>query len=184
MNRMTRGVVLVAIGAVIGALVLASTVDESGPSSSQATTTEATTTTATNGNGPATTNGAQDTSQTTSSTPSIPVTDPPVLDPAVVRVQVFNATGVSGAATRITNDLTREGYLSLPAGNAPEAYQDRSQSYVYYTQGYLGNARAITIELELSQSSLRPIPPDFVIQTASADIAVVIGNDSLSTRGQ
>ena len=183
MNRMTRGVVLVAIGVAIGVLVLASTVDESGPSASQATTTtEATTTTG--GNGTPTSSSVLVVPDTTSPTTPTTLAEAPVFDPAVVRVQVFNATDVSGAASRITSELTVAGYVSLPAGNAPDEYQDRSQSYIYYTQGYLGNAQAITIQLELSQSSLRPVPPDFVIQTDGAHIAVAIGNDSLSTRGQ
>ncbi len=176
---MFRGVILVVIGIIIGVVILASTVDEADDTGSAATTTAqaASSTTST-------------TAATTATQPATPVatTQPVVISPqphspSEVRVQVANATDISGAAGRLTNQLTVAGYIGLPAINAPAEVTPLSQSIIYYEPNYLADANQIASLLGATPNQVLPLPVPSPIVTDSAHVIVVIGDDSLAQAG-
>lgn len=172
---MFRGVILVVIGIIIGVVILASTVDEADDTGSATTTTEtAAATTST-------------TAATTATQPAAPAatTQPVVISPqphspSEVRVQVANATDISGAAGRLTNQLTVAGYIGLPAINAPAEVTPLSQSIIYYEPNYLADANQIASLLGATPNQVLPLPVPSPIVTDSAHVIVVIGDDSLA----
>lgn len=174
---MFRGVILVVIGIIIGVVILASTVDEADDTDSATTTTAA--------------DGAASTTSTTAAA-AVPqpvgptaTTQPVVISPqphspSEVRVQVANATDISGAAGRLTNELTVAGYIGLPAINAPAEVTPLSQSIIYYEPNYLADANQIASLLGATPNQVLPLPVPSPIVTDSAHVIVVIGDDSLA----
>ena len=94
--------------------------------------------------------------------------------PVTLQVQVLNASGVAGAAGRLTNKLAEAGYTVLPAGNAPERY---ATSAVYFQDGWQDRAEEILQIVELEEiEQVAAMPQIFVSEQAA--VVVLIGRDT------
>jgi LCP family protein required for cell wall assembly len=88
------------------------------------------------------------------------------------RVQVLNATGVSGLAGRVTGELEQSGFAVLPADNAPASDAQRTIVYDITNKPRTSRRLAELLHAELRQGA----PPDL---TSEADIVVVLGKDAV-----
>jgi len=142
-------VVLVALG--LGLLILKYGFDDSGGTvSSGATTTTSTSTTVA--------------ASTTSTSVNL----------ANTQVLVANASGVSGAAGRVTTQLKDKGYTTLPATNAKQT--GLATTTVYYQPGYEAQAGQVAQSLGVTTPAAIPSPPP-VASLGDADVVVVVGKD-------
>ena len=143
-------VVLVALG--LGLLILKYGFDDSsgGTASGGATTTSSTSTTI-------------ETSTTTTT-----------VNLANTQVLVANASGVSGAAGKITTQLKDKGYTTLPATNAKQT--GVATTTVYYQPGYEAQAGQVAQSLGVTTTAAMPSPPP-VASLGEADVLVVVGKD-------
>lgn len=157
---------------------------------------------------PATTEG---TTPATASTIAAPATTaepaptattiPDPLPAGQVNVQVFNGSGVAGAAGYLTRSRLPGEYNGLTPANAPETYSD---SVIYYiSPEYLGNALQIAESLGIGPASVQrlteeiaeslgiDIPTDVLRESetsgdalasySGAHVIVIIGRDQLAT---
>ena len=128
------------------------------PGTSETPTAAATTTTTTAAAAPATT-----TSTTTTTTAA----------PAVLQVQVLNGSGVTGAAGRLTEKISRAGFVVLPAGNAPQRY---ATSAVYYQEGWQAEAEEILQTADIEEiEEPTAMPRQFA---GDAAVIVLLGTDT------
>lgn len=113
-----------------------------------------------------------------------PTTNPPQPEPThapnEVKVLVANGSGVSGAAGKVTDMLSPQGWAMESPANADKT----SISGIYYRAGYVRDARVIQeyfgeppdLLLELPASGLA-VPPNAEDRVANADIVVILGSD-------
>lgn len=181
-----RGGILIAIAVVIGVLLLwqgydgddsAATTDPDTDTDEDTSEDEATPPTTTD----------EDTSddempQTTSTTTTAAplVVDPPNL----VKVAVLNGRGQTGLAGSRSGHLMTAGYVAV-AANADA--NDKEFSRVYYTPGYLDEARLVAVALNGSPSVVEAAPADpltlvaenYHESTTDYHIYVVLGADGV-----
>ena len=173
-----RGVLVIAVAVVLGALLLGWAIDDDETSLGSAeqdqvaspTTVAADAGTTTTVPGP-TTVPPPDSTTTTA---------PAVRPPAQVRVLVLNGSGKSGAAGRGAAFFTKAGYATADPGNAPKP----GASAVYYAEGYQAEAEAIATTLKVDSARLlQPLDPDAppVPDLQDAKVVVVAGNDGTIT---
>ena len=143
-------------------------------SSATSSTTTASTTSAAPTEEPATSEPSTTTSTSTSAAPRTTTTTTVVDSPVSLQVQVLNASGVAGAAGRLTDKLSEAGYVVLPASNAPERY---SSSAVYYQEGWRDRAEEILAAAEIDEVE-EPVamPQQFVSEDAA--VVVLLGTDT------
>jgi hypothetical protein len=177
-NNAIKGALLVAIGVLLGVLILGSGLGSPDPSSvtvEQAAGDDTTTTTAAGGDSTTTTAAGGDTSTTL---PNTSTSDGPTSvthPPNEVRVLVANGTDIPGAASQVQSQLVALGYNALSPQNGPPS----DQSWVYYEPTYQGDARAIADSLGIAQEQVAPMPEPPPIDTLEANVLVLIGNDGL-----
>jgi len=148
------------------------------PVAETTTTTSSTTSTSTTSAAPTVETETSEPSTTKSSTTTtaapITTTTTVVESPVTLQVQVLNASGVAGAAGRLTTKLAEAGYTVLPAGNAPERY---ATSAIYYQEGWQDRAEEILQIAELEEiEQVSAMPQQFVSPDAS--VVVLIGRDT------
>jgi hypothetical protein len=153
-----RGVVLVAVAAVLGFFLLRA-IDDSGSGIVIET-----------GNP----SGAE-TSDTTAPAAS-DTTAVPVRPQAEVTVIVANASGVQGAAKTQTDRLAMGGYLTATPANAPDG-MDLSTTEILPTAGYEQEAARMATELGLGADSVKPMTDPPPVDLAGANILVLLGSD-------
>jgi hypothetical protein len=177
-NNAVKGALLVAIGVLLGVLILGSGLGSPAPSSvtvEQASSGSDSTTTTTADSGATTTTaatgGSSTTLPTTSTTGGTPTTHPP----NEVRVLVANGTDIPGAASQVQSQLVALGYNALSPQNGPTS----DTSWVYYEPDYEADALAIALGLGMTPQQVAPMPEPPPIDTLEADILVLIGNDGL-----
>jgi hypothetical protein len=113
----------------------------------------------------------------TTTTVATTTTNP--IDKANVRVQVYNGTAVNGAASKVTRDLTVNGWATLPA---EQDNVTTTASFVAFAPGYQAAAQQIAKELGLTSSSVELLtdttasPPP----AAGTNVAVIVGLDLAS----
>ena len=108
-------------------------------------------------------------STTTTTTSSTTTTTTTVVEsPVVLQVQVWNGSGVAGAAGRMTDKLSEAGYVVLSPENAPQRY---SSSAVYYQEGWQAKAEEILQAAEIEEIDAPTAMPQ---QFASEDAAVIV----------
>ncbi len=153
-----RGVVLVAVAAVLGFFLLRA-IDDSGsgiviesetPSSDEA---------------------ADTTAPAGSDTTAVPIRPQ-----NEVTVIVANASGVQGAAATQTERLTAAGYLTAPAANAPDG-MELSTTEILPTAGFEQEAARMATELGLPPESVKPMTDPPPVDLAGANILVLLGTD-------
>ena len=112
-------------------------------------------------------------------TTTIATTTTNPIDKANVRVQVYNGTAVNGAASKVTHDLTVNGWATLPA---EQDNVTTTASFVAFAPGYQAAAQEIAKELGLTSSSVELLtdttasPPPAV----GTNVAVIVGLDLAS----
>ncbi len=122
--------------------------------------------------------GAGTTTTTAASHASTTTTSHP---PSSVAVLVANATGVSGAAASITNQLQTGGWSMQPPVNASARV---TVSHVYYLAGKEQEAAAVAAALHLPSSAVVPYTTAAPVSSiGTADIVVVVGPDLASPSG-
>jgi hypothetical protein len=111
---------------------------------------------------------------------STATTTAPTVDKASFQVVVANASGVGGAAGKMTTDLQARGYKTLKATNVAPGTPQAATTTVYYTAGSQAAANAVLAELGLAGPA-QPIPATgFVVpdaDRAGANVVVVLGKD-------
>jgi len=119
---------------------------------------------------------------------AVPITTPTVVVSTVdarnnnqVSVLVANGTEVSGQASRLTDALRNQGFLTREPRNA----NDRTASVLYYRPGFAAEATVVRNVLGAS-TPIAPMPePDpFIgdgIDLGPVDVLVLVGADDLST---
>ena len=101
-----------------------------------------------------------------------------------VPIAVFNATTSSGAAGRAQTRLVKDGYVAVqPAQDSP--VKPFAQTVVYYRAGLKGSQNRSDAQYVADQyfagASVLSLGDAFVNLARSAEIVIVIGNNSIST---
>jgi hypothetical protein len=109
----------------------------------------------------------------------IPVetTSPPVVLTAF-KVQVANASGVSGSAGLLTTELQGKGYIVQPGINKSEITPRQTTTVVYYLLG--SEAPAAQVARELGGVATSPMPTPIPTETGSlgeASVLILLGTD-------
>lgn len=134
------------------------------PATGPTTTVEAADTTTTTEDSSTTSSGDTTTTSTTVDTS----TTVPVRPPSEVSVLVLNSMGLDGAASRLTAELSAEGYQTLTPGNYdPE--QDPSR--VWYRDGYA--AEATNLLVFIPGATVESIPDEAIGE--GANVVLVLG---------
>jgi LytR cell envelope-related transcriptional attenuator len=157
-----RGVVLVAVAAVLGFFILRA-IDDAGGGADVAG--DVTTDGATGGEGGTDTTAGE----TTQSTP--PSTRPT----AEVIVLVANGSGVEGAASRQVEALRGGGYQVLDPANAPANVE---ATQVWATSGFEPDAAALAAAIGVAAEAVQPMPNPPPMDPQGANVLVVIGPDA------
>ena len=175
-----RGVVLVALAALLGFLILRGVTErEQVPIATTAPIVAATPT-------PTPGVAADGAAVTGDGTAALP-TAPPVVDTSTARpnaqvsVLVANGTDVSGQAGRLTDVLRNQGFNTRQPKNA----DTRPTSVIYYRPGFEVEAQVVRDILQTT-TPIAPMPvPDPVVGTdidlGPVDVFVLVGGDALST---
>ena len=89
----------------------------------------------------------------------------------IIQIEVLNGCGISGIATKFTNELRRNGFDVVDSGNF-ETF-DVEESFVIDRSGNIENARRVARALGIPSSRIiREVSPHFFL-----DASVVIGAD-------
>ncbi|MFM1837639.1 MAG: hypothetical protein RLZZ327_513 [Actinomycetota bacterium] len=94
------------------------------------------------------------------------------------KVQVANASGVSGSAGLLTTEMQGRGYIVQPAINKSEITPKQSVTVVYYLLG--SEAAAAEVAKELGGVATSPMPTPIPTETGSlgeASVLVLLGTD-------
>lgn len=120
-----------------------------------------------------------DTAVATTAAGTPTVTAPP---PSEVRVSALNASGTSGVAGVLLEQLRGLGYQTAPVGNSGVP---REESSIYFAPGF--DAAALDLGTRLGIALIAPLPDESVaastLGTDDADLYVVIGSDGASVSG-
>ena len=94
------------------------------------------------------------------------------------KVQVANASGVSGSAGLLTTEMQGKGYIVQPAINKSEITPKQTVTVVYYLLG--SETAAAQVAQELGGVATSPIPTPIPTETGSlgeASVLVLLGTD-------
>lgn len=153
-----RGVVLVAVAAVLGFFLLRA-IDDSGSGIVVETETPS----------------GEDAAAATS-TESSDTTAAPIRPQAEVIVIVANASGVSGAARTQTDRMTQAGYQAVEPANAPEG-MELATTEILPSAGFEQEAARLATELGLPADAVKPMTDPPPVDLAGANILVLLGTD-------
>lgn len=156
----SRGIALVAVAVIIGALLI-----WKNPGTGQVGVStdlhSATSTTAKGGDKPA--------DATTTTAP--PTTAVPVAD---LKITVANASGVSGAAGTVADKLKEAGYTSVAPLNGDKGQPTK----VFFDQDFEADAKAVASAIGLADTTVEARPPEVAIEAKgkNAEVIVVLGD--------
>jgi hypothetical protein len=117
------------------------------------------------------------TQETTVETIAVETTTAPVALTAF-KVQIANASGVSGSAGLLTTEMQGRGYIVQPAINKNEATPKQTVTVVYYLLG--SEAPAAQVARELGGVATSPMPTPIPTETGSlgeASVLILMGTD-------
>ena len=117
---------------------------------------------------------------TTSVSDTVPVvTTVPVTIPLTAfKIQVANASKVSGSAGQLTTELQGRGYIVQPAVNSSEITPKQTATIVYYLPGSEGQAALVAAELGGVATAIMPAPiPTEGGKLGEASILILLGTD-------
>lgn len=115
--------------------------------------------------------------ETTLDTMPVETTVAPVVLTAF-KVQIANASGVSGSAGLLTTELQGKGYIVQPAINKSEITPKQTVTVVYYLLG--SEAAAAQVAKELGGVATSPMPTPIPTETGSlgeASVLILLGTD-------
>lgn len=171
-----RGLLLIGIAVLIGALFLSKGFDNGGVAASGGDVPSADSVPSGVGTGTDTTDETIPGANTGTVTTQVPTDQ--------LLVLVVNASGVSGAATTVTTELRTAGYAAAidPSGAAPTI---SNVTLVYYfqdaTNNYQGDAVAVATTLQLQPATqVQPMPADLGVDVGIATVVVMLGTDRAS----
>jgi len=117
------------------------------------------------------------TQETTVETIAVETTAAPVVLIAF-KVQIANASGVSGSAGLLTTEMQGRGYIVQPAINKSEITPKQTVTVVYYLLG--SEAPAAQVARELGGVATSPMPTPIPTETGSlgeASVLILLGTD-------
>lgn len=117
------------------------------------------------------------TQETTVETIAVDTTAVPVVLTAF-KVQIANASGVSGSAGLLTTEMQGRGYIVQPAINKSEITPKQTVTVVYYLLG--SEAPAAQVARELGGVATSPMPTPIPTETGSlgeASVLILLGTD-------
>ena len=117
------------------------------------------------------------TQETTVETIAVETTAAPVVLTAF-KVQIANASGVSGSAGLLTTEMQGRGYIVQPAINKSEITPKQTVTVVYYLLG--SEAPAAQVARELGGVATSPMPTPIPTETGSlgeASVLILLGTD-------
>ena len=117
------------------------------------------------------------TQETTVETIPVETTAAPVVLTAF-KVQIANASGVSGSAGLLTTEMQGRGYIVQPAINKSEITPKQTVTVVYYLLG--SEAPAAQVARELGGVATSPMPTPIPTETGSlgeASVLILLGTD-------
>ena len=117
------------------------------------------------------------TQETTVETIPVDTTAAPVVLTAF-KVQIANASGVSGSAGLLTTEMQGRGYIVQPAINKSEITPKQTVTVVYYLLG--SEAPAAQLARELGGVATSPMPTPIPTETGSlgeASVLILLGTD-------
>jgi hypothetical protein len=117
------------------------------------------------------------TQETTVETIPVDTTAAPVVLTAF-KVQIANASGVSGSAGLLTTEMQGRGYIVQPAINKNEITPKQTVTVVYYLLG--SEAPAAQVARELGGVATSPMPTPIPTETGSlgeASVLILLGTD-------
>jgi hypothetical protein len=94
------------------------------------------------------------------------------------KVQIANASGVSGSAGLLTTEMQGKGYIVQPAINKSEITPKQTVTFVYYLLG--SEAAAAKVAQELGGVATAPMPTPIPTETGSlgeASVLILLGTD-------
>ena len=94
------------------------------------------------------------------------------------KVQIANASGVSGSAGLLTTEMQGKGYIVQPAINKSEITPKQTVTVVYYLLG--SEAAAARVAQELGGVATAPMPTPIPTETGSlgeASVLILLGTD-------
>ncbi len=98
------------------------------------------------------------------------------LQPKNITVSVLNGTAVSGLAGRFGDKLDRKGYPLDAVTNTPSSF---AKSVVMFRRGHEPEAREVSKVVQIPR--LRLMTQELAAAAASAEVAVVVGEDRASS---
>lgn len=101
-----------------------------------------------------------------------------VLKPGDIEVTVLNGTGVNGLAGSYSAMVQRKGFKQGSVGDTSSIY---GRSFVMYRRGYKPEANKVGKRLGIAK--LRLMTSDIASISSGAPVAVVLGEDNVSTAG-
>ena len=117
---------------------------------------------------------------TTSVSDTVPVvtTVPATIPLTAFKIQVANASKVSGSAGQLTTELQGRGYIVQPAVNSSEITPKQTTTIVYYLPGSEGQAALVAAELGGVAIAIMPAPiPTEGGKLGEASILILLGTD-------
>ena len=106
----------------------------------------------------------------TTAAPTIPLTS--------FKVQVANASKISGSAGQLTTELQGRGYIVQPALNANDATPKQSTTVVYFLPGSEAQAALVAAELGGVATAAMPSPiPTDSGNLGEASVLIMLGTD-------
>lgn len=128
-----------------------------------------------------TASGSTATTTTTTTRPTHPTTTTTTTPPNKVPVVVANASGVTGAAAKISSQLATSGWDLLAPVNATT---EVTSSSVYFVAGFQPEAESIATSLHLPGSAVAPYTTAVPISSVgTAQVVVVAGPDLADKTG-
>ena len=157
-DNVVKGAILVLLAVVVGIVILANVSSDSsskGSTSTTTTTVKGTTTTVPGG-----------------TTVPVATTVPPA---SSFKVVVANASGVQGAAARMTTTLKNAGYTTVDPVTATAKI---TISIVYVLPGYEAAGQQVAATLKLPAARVQPMPtPPPVASLNGAQVLLILGTD-------
>lgn len=117
------------------------------------------------------------TQETTVETIDVDIAPAPVVLTAF-KVQIANASGVSGSAGLLTTEMQGRGYIVQPAINKSEVTPKQTVTVVYYLLG--SEAPAAQVARDLGGVATSPMPTPIPTETGSlgeASVLILLGTD-------
>lgn len=158
----TRGIVLVVVAALVGIVLLASGLDDSGPVTVRADDGD---------------EAATDSDDTSDTTDTVPAADD--IDRLSIPIVVANGGDVEGAAGAVTELLTSLGYNPGPAVDVTAEAGDIGLDTVFYLTeptNFEAQAQIVADDLGLGPEAVLPMPVPPPAEIGLAAVLVVLGS--------